>query len=427
MSMHEETPFPVTSWEDERLAAEEELPVSGAEFSFDESPQVTISRRDWSFDRRGEQDEARHNEKVKDSIKDNLDEVVSDGNIITGDPKSKKIIKVPMRSLELPRFKYGQGKDGVGSGDGSAQPGDKIGSQPGNKPGPGEEAGDQAGEEYYEAEITLEELQELVFQDLGLPRIKPKDAHDIETDVYDVKDVRKKRSPSNLDLGRTVMQNMLRNAQKTGKAEVKGISPDDFRVRTWEEETKPENNAVVIAMADISGSMGEFEKYLTRAFCWWTVNFLRSKYPKVEMEFIAHDTEAYEVNEEQFFTRGSSGGTKCSSANQRALELIDTKYPPSRYNVYPLHFSDGDNMYNDNDECVRLVKEMLDRDVNQYAFVKVGERNRSMGMWAMISSGLLSAYQKNITDERFKALTIPTKEDVLPALKTVFNPEEEAK
>ncbi|HET8884186.1 MAG TPA: DUF444 family protein, partial [Candidatus Saccharimonadales bacterium] len=206
-----------------------------------------------------------------------------------------------------------------------------------------------------------------------------------------------------------------RNAQ-TGKARLANISPDDYRVRVWEEEMKPENSAVVIAMADISGSMGDNEKYLTRAFCWWTVNFLRTKYPKVEMVFLTHDTDAKEATEEEFFSRSSyGGGTKCSSVNKMALDIMQERYPSDRYNVYPLHFSDGDNYGNDNAECVRLVNELLEKDVNQYAYVQVGRSARS---------NLFNKYESDIHDERFKALMVNGKQAVLPALKKVFNPEE---
>lgn len=366
--------------------------------------------------RRGAQDEARHNEKVKEIIRDNLPNIVSDGSIITQDPRSKKIFKVPMRSLELPHFRFKDGDKGIGSGDGNEQVGDIIGRIPKGQQD-GNNAGDQPGVEYYEAEITIEELQEMVFADLGLPRVKPKEAHQIQTENIVFEDVRKKRSPNSLDMSRTILQNMMRNAQESGRAEIRNISPEDYRVRTWEEETRPENNAVVIAMADISGSMREFEKYITRAFCWWTVSFLRTKHPEVDIVFIAHDTEAYEVSEEQFFTRGTSGGTKCSSANELALDMIKNRYPPSRYNVYPLHFSDGDNWAGDNDQCVNLVNQLLEREVNQYAYVQIGRPNESR---------LLYDYNQNISDARFKALIIADKEGVLPALKEVFNPQEQA-
>lgn len=375
-----------------------------------EQRNVSVSRQDWSFDRRIERDENRHNDKVKEAIKNNLDSVVSDGTIVTADPRSKRTVKVPMRSIELPHIRYGEPKEGMGTGGGKGKPkpGDKVGEDP--------DAGDQAGEEFYEAEMTIAEIQELVFADLGLPNLKPKGEPNInETEVV-FKDVRKRRSPNNIDIGRTILQNMLRNAQETGKAKIHNISAEDFRVRTWEQEERPKDSAVVVAMADISGSMGEFEKYVTRAFCWWAVSFLRTKYPSVDVVFIAHDTEAYEVSEEQFFTRGSSGGTKCSSANRKALELINDRYQTDRYNVYPLHFSDGDNWSTDNPDCVNLVQELLNNDISQYAYIQIGKASRSQ---------LLEAYNNGIHDERFKGLMIERKEDVLDALKQVFrmNPE----
>lgn len=378
---------------------------------------IGVSRQDWSFDRMGEKDANRHNEKVKEAIKDNLQDVISDGDIITADPSSKKIVKVPMKSLELPRFKYGEPEDGIGTGDGEGEPGDAVGDGDGEGGGP--EGGDKAGQEYYESEITLDEIQALVFEDLGLPKMKPKQAGEIESEEVRYSDVRKKRTTTNIDMGRTIMENMMRNAQQTGKARIANISPDDYRVRTWEEEMKPENSAVVVAMADISASMGENEKYLTKAFCWWAVNFLRSKYPKVEMVFLTHDTDAKEATEEEFFTRAShGGGTKCSSANQMALDVMEERYPSDRYNVYPLHFSDGDNFPTDNEECVRLVNELLDRDISQYAYVQVG--NRAGG-----PSRLSKHYEANIDDDRFQSLMIDDKQAVLPALKQVFKPDEE--
>lgn len=373
--------------------------------------QASISRQDWSFDRRGERDEARHNEKVKESIRGKLGDVVSDGTIITADPKSKKKIKIPLYSLELPRFRFGDEDEGVGTGTGGEGEGDVV-------DGDGDEAGDKPGEEWYEAEFTMEEIQALVFEDLGLPNIKPRDKDDMESDEVNFNDVRKNRSGVNLDLARTVMENMFRNAREKGDPRIGGILPDDYRVRRWEEEKKPINNAVVIAMADISGSMGEFEKYVTRAFCWWTVAFLRTKYPSVDIVFVAHDTEAYEVTEEQFFTRGAGGGTKCSSANQMAVDITQDRYPTSRYNVYPLHFSDGDTWGNDDEQaCVRLVQQMLDDDINQYAYVHIDSRKRG-------NRGLIAAYREGIQDSRFKGVVINDKQDVLKSLREVFNPDE---
>ena len=373
-----------------------------------------ISRRDWSFEKRAQRDEQRHNEKVKEAIKDNLDTIVSDGSIVTADPRSKKIVKIPMKSLELPDFRFGEPQEGVGTGsgngEGAPQPGEQV-------PGEGE-PGDQPGEEYYEAEFTLEEIQEMVFADLQLPNLRPRDSTDIKSIETNFDQVIKKRTTNNLDLGRTAIQNMFRNAQEGRGAILGKVSPDDYRVRTWEEEKKPINNAVIVAMADISGSMGDFEKYVTRAFLWWTLQFLRTKYPKVEVAFIAHDTEAYEVSEEQFFSRGTGGGTKCSSANKMAMDMINERYQTDKFNVYPLHFSDGDNFGYDNDDCVKLVNELLEKDVSQYAYIQIGKSTASQ---------LLNAYTNQIHDDRFKGLMIEKKDDVLKALQKVFSDSQELK
>lgn len=57
------------------------------------------------------------------------------------------------------------------------------------------------------------------------------------------------------------------------------IDPNqDCRYRSWEETAEPQRNAVVIAIRDISGSMGEHEAYLTRSFYAWMVRFLRTRY-----------------------------------------------------------------------------------------------------------------------------------------------------
>src|SRR5690625_7136943 len=106
-----------------------------------------------------------------------------------------------------------------------------------------------------------------------------------------------------------------------------------------------------------NGSMAIFEKYIARSFFFWMTIFLRSSYESVEISFIAHHTKAKEVSEEEFFYKGESGGTICSSAYMKALELIEERYDPSRFNIYPFHFSDGDNLTSDNPNCSVLLKE----------------------------------------------------------------------
>ena len=49
--------------------------------------------------------------------------------------------------------------------------------------------------------------------------------------------------------------------------------------------------------------------------------FLRTKYETVDIEFIAHHTEAKVVPEEEFFSKGESGGTICSSVYKKHSNL----------------------------------------------------------------------------------------------------------
>lgn len=372
---------------------------------------TSISKHDWSLNQQGSRDAARHDEKVKEAIQGSLDRIVSDGTIITADPNNRRTIRVPLRALNLPRIIYREGNEGIGNGDGREEPGDVISTKP--KPGDGK-AGDQPGEEYYETDITIAELEKMIFKDLGLPHLLPKKNPDVISEKPVFNDVRKKRSPNNLDITRTVYANMTRNATEKGESKIGNIIPEDYRVRTYQEKQKEQAKAVVIPMRDISGSMGDFEIYASRTFCWWAVQFLRSKYPKVEIVFLAHDTEAYEVTEEKFFQRGAGGGTKCSSANIKALEIIKERYPIESNNIYPMHFSDGDN-WGDSDTTAsaNAVKEMLNIPVNLYSYIQVG--NDTFG-------GLLREYRRSIANPRFYAGSISRREDVWPNLQAVFDP-----
>ena len=76
---------------------------------------MSISQSDWSLHRKGPKDQARHQEKVREAIKGQLGEIISNESIITSD--GKKIVKVPVRSLEEYSFRYDPfKKDGVGQG-----------------------------------------------------------------------------------------------------------------------------------------------------------------------------------------------------------------------------------------------------------------------------------------------------------------------
>ncbi|MEC0332860.1 sporulation protein YhbH [Paenibacillus macerans] len=371
-----------------------------------------VSKEDWSLHRKGYQDQQRHQEKVREVIRQNLPDLVTEENIIMSD--GKQIIKVPLRNLEEYRFIHNyQKQKHVGQGDGSSEVGDVLGQDSPKDNGKGGKAGDRPGIDYVEADISIEELEDMLFEELELPFIQEKDKDELETESYRFNDIRKKGLMSNIDKKRTILENLRRNAT-AGTPGIHGITPDDLRYKTWEEVVIPHSNAVIIAMMDTSGSMGAFEKYCARSFFFWMTRFLRRQYEKVEIVFLAHHTEAKEVSEEEFFTRGESGGTICSSVYQKALEIIDSRYPPSSYNIYPFHFSDGDNLTSDNERCTKLIVELMKR-CNLFGYGEVNQYNRG--------STLMSAY-RNIKQEKFMYYVIKEKGEVWSALKRFFHKRE---
>ena len=382
---------------------------------------ASVSQNDWSLHRKGPADQARHNAKIREAIKENLADIIAEESIITSD--GNKIVKVPIRSLDLPHFRFDPKKSKhAGEGDGDSKVGDVLGQDPqgqGRGPGRGKKAGDRPGVDYYDAEVEIDELAALLFEDLGLPNLKQKQQQEMEVETIRFNDTRKKGIMSNLDKRRTILENIKRNALSGQGVRFANVSNDDLRFKTWEPQFKRETSAVVIAMRDVSGSMGEFEKYITRSFYFWMVRFLRTKYHNVKIVFITHHTEAKEVEEQAFFELGESGGTRVSSAYKLALDIIEERYNPERWNIYPFHFSDGDNWGDaDNRLCLELVRKLLERS-NVFGYGEIQEYNYGS------STTLMSAFGA-IHDPRFIPVVIRSKSDVYPALKRFFSLKEPA-
>ncbi len=373
---------------------------------------ISLSRYDWSLHRKAPADASRHDEKVREAIKANLADIVGEEAIITSE--GNRLVKVPVRSLELPRFRYDVNRrNHVGQGQGDSQVGDVLGDDGQAGPGKGRGAGDQPGIDYFEAEVSIDDLAELIFEDLSLPNLEQKHAQQIESTVTRFNDIRKSGPMATLDKRRTVLENIKRNA-RAGNPVFGGIKNDDLRYKTWTEDIRLESNAVIIAMRDVSGSMGEFEKYISRSFYFWMVRFLRQKYNQVEIVFITHHTEAKVVDEQTFFTLGESGGTKVSSAYKLALDIIRESYNPHDWNIYPFHFSDGDNWgETDNRLCLELVNRMLET-CNVFGYGEIRQ-----GGYGSLST-LMSAFQ-NIVSPKFIGVTIEDKAGVYPALRRFFS------
>ena len=389
---------------------------------------MSVQRNDWSLQRKGIIDQERHKERVREAVRKNLGSIVSNESIILSD--GKRTVKVPVRSLDEYKFRFDyRKKKHVGQGDGKTKVGDVLareGSQGQGQKGTGKgPAGQDEGGEYYEAEINIDELAALIFEDLQLPFLEEKAKRAVPAKETRFNEIRRTGVMANLDKRRMILENIKRNARETQRAHFGNVRKEDLRFKTWEENQRYESNAVVLALMDVSGSMGEFKKYIARSFYFWMVRFLRTKYDTVEIVFISHHTEAKEVTEEQFFTQGESGGTVVSSAYQLALDIIRQRFNPPDWNIYPFHFSDGDNYYSDNEEAVRLADEMI-KTCNLFGYGEIGEEGTSG--YRRSSGALLSIFNDRLKrKERFVGVRIDDKEDVYPALKQFFGNREASK
>ncbi|MCP9494441.1 MAG: sporulation protein YhbH [Pyrinomonadaceae bacterium MAG19_C2-C3] len=390
---------------------------------------MSITRQDWSLQRKGIVDQERHKERVREAIKKNLGSIVSDEAIIMSD--GRRSVKVPIKSLDEYKFRFDHTKrKHVGQGDGKSQVGDVIareGQPQGQGAGRGAgQPGHDAGGEYYEADVQIDELAALIFEDLSLPFLEEKAKQAVPATTTRFNEIRRTGVMSNLDKRRMILENIKRNARENqGAARFGNVKKEDLRFKSWEEDVRLESNAVVLAVMDVSGSMGEFKKYIARSFYFWMVRFLRTKYDNVAIRFISHHTEAREVTEEQFFTQGESGGTVVSSAYELALNIIREDYKAADWNIYPFHFSDGDNYYSDNEEAVRLADELI-QTCNLFGYGEIGEEGTSA--YRRSSGALLSIFTDRLKrKDRFVGVRIDAKEDVYPALKKFFGTTPETK
>src|SRR4051812_47444906 len=105
------------------------------------------------------EDRSRFREIVKGKVKADLRKYVSQGEMIG--KRENDFIKIPLPQIDLPNFRYGaKQKGGVGQGEG--KPGDSVG-----EPGEGQgQAGDQPGEHMLEAELSVDELAEILGEKL---------------------------------------------------------------------------------------------------------------------------------------------------------------------------------------------------------------------------------------------------------------------
>ncbi len=371
---------------------------------------------------RSAEDRRRHKQLVEDAIKKNIGNIIAEESII-GVSKDKKV-KVPIKGVKEYHFVYGKNKKGTGTGDGSEKRGDKVGEEAKKGIEQGQGAGNQEGEDIYETEITLDEVINYLFEDLELPDLDRRKLSEIDAQSYHRRSgFQKKGIPPRLAKKKSLVEKLKRkqaikrsHEESWDEEEIRfPFEEDDLRYRRLREDQKKDFNAVVICIMDVSGSMDQTKKYLARSFYFLLYQFLRLRYANVEIVFISHTTTAKEVTEDEFFHKGESGGTYISSGYEKALEIIETRYNPSSWNVYAFHCSDGDNWSEDNKRTVEMAEQLCEI-CNLFGFGEI-----TPGYYS--TSSTIRSELEAIGRRNFSMVSINKKEDLYPALKKLLEKE----
>jgi len=380
---------------------------------------------------RAASDRSRHRKKVEKAIKESIKDVVAEESIIG--QSGKKKVRIPIKGIREHQFVYGnneknkrvgsaQGKDvKQGQRIGKANPRRGQGNKPGNKP----------GEEMYEVEMSLEELAEYLFADLNLPELEKKQFKFITEEKMKRKGKRPYGIRPRLSKKETIKQKLRRKkaAIKAGTHDPDGderftFHESDLRYKHIAPVQKENTTAVIFFVMDVSGSMTKSKKFLARSFFFLLYQFLNHKYSSVDVVFVSHTTDAHEVNEEQFFTRATGGGTMASSGLQKVKDIIDKRYHPNNWNIYTFYCGDGENWASDNDKTIELFKEL--KEINQMmCYTEIGElkeydRLNSISFFSDYDSRTLWKDIKPLLDKNLKRNRLITHDNIWSSFKKLF-------
>ena len=318
---------------------------------------------------RGARDWLRHNEKVREAVKETLPELVASEDLISR--PGHRTVMVPVKLLEHARLRLAEPASQQGAGQGRGEPGDVLrrGREDGSERG---EAGTGQGELRFVVELKVDEIIDWLWEELKLPELKPRRAATLDEPDYVREGWDKRGARSRLDRRRTIKEAVKRRAiQERAALAPVAITNDDLRFRQLVKRSTPATNAAVVFALDVSGSMDEAQRRLAKTFFFFALQGIRRQDAKVETVFLAHAAEAWEFDESQFFQASSSGGTVSSSAFALALEVMKERYDPGRYNVYFFYASDGENAAEDRGPAASALGELA-KLVNYAGYVETG-------------------------------------------------------
>ena len=315
---------------------------------------------------RGARDWLRHNEKVRDAVKESLPDLLAGADLMSR-PGNRTVL-VPVKFLEHARLRLADAAVGQGAGQGRGEPGDVL--QPGREEGDGAQGagGTRDGEIRFVVELKIDEIVDWLWEELKLPELKPKRSNVMDEPDYVREGWDKRGARARLDRRRTMKEAVKRRAVQENPV---AFTNDDLRFRQLVRRSTPATSAAVIFALDVSGSMDEAQRRLAKQFFFFALQGIRRQYAKVETVFLAHAAQAWEFDESQFFQASSSGGTVASSVARLALEVMNARYDPGRYNVYFFYASDGENASEDREPAAAALR-TLAAQTNYSGYVETG-------------------------------------------------------
>ena len=301
---------------------------------------------------RGARDWLRHNEKVREAVRSHLPDAIAGGDVLSGGTKT---IRVPVRMLEHYHFRLRSPEQPQGVGQGAAKPGDTLGP-PDGSPASGKGGGgrNDGGFEFL-LEFKVDDIVDWLWEEMKLPNLRARVGRAEETDwIREGWDRHGARS--RLDRRRSMRESIKRRGVQS--ADSPRFTDDDLRFRQLTRREQPATQAVVFFLMDVSASMSDRDRQLAKSFFFWAVQGLRRQYRHLDTVFVAHTTEAWEFNEEEFFKVSGSGGTVTSAGLKKVREIISARFDPGRYNVYLFYASDGDNASSDHADAEAALGEI---------------------------------------------------------------------
>lgn len=357
-----------------------------------------------------DRDNQRFREIVRGKVRQGLRQYITHGEVLGR--KGREIVSIPVPSIDIPRFRHGdKGAGGVGQGDGEEGQPIGRGQNEGDDQG---SPGDQPGQHIREAELTLDELAEMLGEELQLPAIEPKGDSHIKTVKIRYNSIRQTGPDSLRHFKRTykrALRRLLASSEYDPRRPVIIPTREDERFRSWTDVSEPHANAAVIYLMDVSGSMTDDQKEIVRTEAFWIDTWLQHQYDGLERRYVVHDAVAHEVDEDTFYRTRESGGTRISSAYTKAIEILARDFPPADWNIYFFQFSDGDNWGEDNATCLKLLQEQLIPVSNLFCYGQVDSPYGS-GDYLRELRKIAGAWEQLVLSE------IPDKDAIYESIKT---------